>query len=263
MAGIGVEEDQRDVSGLVLDDDAIGRLRLARWRGAMLADPGGEGRDVADRRIGDRRARPPVDGAARQVEHQVDHARGLRFAAEETVENLAELRPDAGERRHGGEERIENRGAQNVSRNCQEREDRGGSAADSAGLRRYITCISRLRDGAGSFAIAPSPTVFSPEVLMSGSTRSSADLDPRRRKILFRAWHRGMREMDLIMGRFADDAIAGFDDAELDAFERLIEVLDRDLLSWVTGEAPVPSNYDTELFRKLKAFHQHDKPIHV
>lgn len=98
---------------------------------------------------------------------------------------------------------------------------------------------------------------------MSGSTRSSADLDPRRRKILFRAWHRGMREMDLIMGRFADDAIAGFDDAELDEFERLIEVLDRDLLSWVTGEATVPVNYDTELFRKLRAFHHHDKPIHV
>ena len=98
---------------------------------------------------------------------------------------------------------------------------------------------------------------------MSGSTRSSADLDPRRRKILFRAWHRGMREMDLIMGRFADDAIADFSDAELDEFERLIEVLDRDLLSWVTGEAPVPENYDTDLFRKLRAFHHHDKPIHV
>jgi len=98
---------------------------------------------------------------------------------------------------------------------------------------------------------------------MSGSTRSSADLDPRRRKILFRAWHRGMREMDLIMGRFADDAIAGFSDAELDEFERLIEVLDRDLLSWVTGEAAVPENYDTELFRRLRAFHHHDKPIHV
>ena len=98
---------------------------------------------------------------------------------------------------------------------------------------------------------------------MSGSTRSSADLDPRRRKILFRAWHRGMREMDLIMGRFADKAIAGFSDAELDEFERLIEVLDRDLLSWITGEAEVPENYDSALFRRLKAFHNHTKPIHV
>jgi antitoxin CptB len=99
--------------------------------------------------------------------------------------------------------------------------------------------------------------------MMSGSTRSSADLDPRRRKILFRAWHRGMREMDLIMGRFADAEIGGLSEAELDEFERLIEVLDRDLLSWVTGEAQVPSNYDSEVFRRLKAFHRHDKPIHV
>lgn len=98
---------------------------------------------------------------------------------------------------------------------------------------------------------------------MSGSTRTSADLDPRRRKILFRAWHRGMREMDLIMGRFADAEIGTMNEAELDEFERLIEVLDRDLLSWVTGEAPAPENYDSDVFRRLKAFHRHDKPIHV
>ncbi|WNJ93327.1 succinate dehydrogenase assembly factor 2 [Bosea sp. 685] len=98
---------------------------------------------------------------------------------------------------------------------------------------------------------------------MSGSTRTSADLDPRRRKILFRAWHRGMRETDLIMGRFADAEIDKLSDAELDLFEQLIEVLDRDLLSWITGEAEVPANYDTEVFRRLKAFHHHGKPIHV
>ncbi|GAU84799.1 succinate dehydrogenase assembly factor 2 [Bosea sp. BIWAKO-01] len=98
---------------------------------------------------------------------------------------------------------------------------------------------------------------------MSGSSRTSADLDPRRRKILFRAWHRGMRETDLIMGRFADAEIGTLSDAELDEFEQLIEVLDRDLLSWITGEAEVPENYDTAVFRRLKAFHNHSKPIHV
>ncbi len=98
---------------------------------------------------------------------------------------------------------------------------------------------------------------------MSGSTRTSAALDPRRRKILFRAWHRGMRENDLIMGGFADAHIGELSEAELDEFERLIEVLDRDLLSWITGEAQVPENYDTPVFRRLKAFHHHERPIHV
>ncbi|NIX77563.1 succinate dehydrogenase assembly factor 2 [Microvirga terricola] len=98
---------------------------------------------------------------------------------------------------------------------------------------------------------------------MSGTTRTSAELDVRRRKVLFRAWHRGMREMDLIMGRFADAEIATFSEEDLAEFERLIEVLDRDLLSWITGEAATPENYDTPLFRRLKGFHTHTSPIHV
>ncbi len=98
---------------------------------------------------------------------------------------------------------------------------------------------------------------------MSGTARSSEGLDPWRRKLLFRSWHRGIREMDLIMGRFADAEIGGLSEAELDEFERLIDVLDRDLLSWITGEAQVPENYDTPVFRQLKAFHHHEKPINV
>ena len=89
---------------------------------------------------------------------------------------------------------------------------------------------------------------------MSGSTLTSAGLDVRRRKILFRAWHRGTREMDLLMGRFADAAVAGMPDAELDEFERLIEVPDPDLFAWIMGEADAPADYDTAVFRKLKAF---------
>ena len=59
---------------------------------------------------------------------------------------------------------------------------------------------------------------------MSGTTRSSADLDVRRRQILYRSWHRGMREMDLIMGRFADAEIGELSEEDLAEFERLIEV---------------------------------------
>ena len=89
---------------------------------------------------------------------------------------------------------------------------------------------------------------------MSGSTLTSAGLDIRRQKILFRAWHRGTREMNLLMGRFADAALAGLSDTELDEFERLIEVPDQDLFSWIIGDADVPPEHDTPLFRQLKAF---------
>jgi antitoxin CptB len=98
---------------------------------------------------------------------------------------------------------------------------------------------------------------------MSGLQRSSNDFDPRRKKVLFRAWHRGMREMDLIMGRFAESRLDRMSDAELDLFEALIEVPDRDLLAWITGREAVPANYDTAVFRALKAFHTHDKPVHA
>jgi antitoxin CptB len=93
---------------------------------------------------------------------------------------------------------------------------------------------------------------------MTGTTRSSEGLDVRRRKLLFRSWHRGMREVDLIMGRFADEAIAALTEAELNDLERLMEVPDRELLAWVTREADVPSPYDTALFRRLRDFHHAD-----
>ena len=65
--------------------------------------------------------------------------------------------------------------------------------------------------------------------------RSSEGLDERRRKLLFRAWQRGVREMDLIVGRFADAHIDKFDDVGLDDFERLIEAPNAELYSWVIG----------------------------
>ena len=91
--------------------------------------------------------------------------------------------------------------------------------------------------------------------------RSSEGLDPRRRRLLFQAWHRGMRETDLIMGRFADSALTDLSDAELTEFERLIEVPDRELLAWVIGEINVPADYDTELFRRLRDFHHNNGKI--
>jgi antitoxin CptB len=89
---------------------------------------------------------------------------------------------------------------------------------------------------------------------MTGTTRSSEGLDARRRKLLFRSWHRGMREMDLIMGRFADAAVEQLAEDEIAAFEHLLEAPDPELLAWIIGEADVPPAYDTALFRRLRDF---------
>ena len=88
---------------------------------------------------------------------------------------------------------------------------------------------------------------------MSGNSLSSAGLDARRRRVLFRAWRRGMREMDLVMGGFADAHLPAMSDAELDEFERLLDAPDPELLAWITGEAPVPTAFDTPLFARLRA----------
>ncbi len=89
---------------------------------------------------------------------------------------------------------------------------------------------------------------------MTGTTISSATLNPRRRRLLFRAWRRGTREMDLIMGRFADARLPGLDARDTDDFERLLEAPDTDLFNWVTGAAPVPTEFDTPVFHALQAF---------
>ena len=89
---------------------------------------------------------------------------------------------------------------------------------------------------------------------MSGTTISSEGLDARRRRLLFRAWHRGMREVDLITGRFADAHIGTLSEAEVDDFERLMDVPEPELLAWVMGSEATPAAYDTALFRKLCDF---------
>jgi antitoxin CptB len=85
--------------------------------------------------------------------------------------------------------------------------------------------------------------------------RSSEGLDPRRRRLLFRAWRRGVRETDLIVGRFADAYIDKFDNAALDDFERLIEVPNAALYAWVVGAEDAPAEFDTAVLRQLISFH--------
>jgi antitoxin CptB len=90
---------------------------------------------------------------------------------------------------------------------------------------------------------------------MTGTAISSDGLDARRKRLLFRSWHRGIREMDLVLGRFADAHIAQLSDAELDEYEIWLEVPDQQILTWVNGSQPAPAAVDTALFRRLRDFH--------
>ena len=86
--------------------------------------------------------------------------------------------------------------------------------------------------------------------------RSSEGLDERRRKLLFRAWRQGQCEIDLIVGRFAESWIGDLDEVALADFERLIEAPNADLYAWVVEEKAIPEAYDTEVLRRLRAFHK-------
>ena len=85
---------------------------------------------------------------------------------------------------------------------------------------------------------------------------SSEGLDARRRRLLFRCRHRGIREMDFVLGRFADAQLERLSDAELDVLEIWLDVPDQQIFAWVNGSEPVPEAFDTPMFRRLRDFHR-------
>ena len=94
---------------------------------------------------------------------------------------------------------------------------------------------------------------------MTVSTRSSGGLDDRRKRLLFRCWHRGTREMDLILGRFADAEIANLSESELAQFEHLMDVPDPDLYAALTGNMPPAPDYAGGIFDRIKSFRSADR----
>lgn len=88
------------------------------------------------------------------------------------------------------------------------------------------------------------------------------DLDARRRRIKVRAWRRGMREMDIILGGFADAHLGALTEAEIVEFEKLLDESDRDVFSWISGELPIPDDANGPLLKRVIAFHAHNRPLY-
>ncbi|MDP7141701.1 MAG: succinate dehydrogenase assembly factor 2 [Alphaproteobacteria bacterium] len=82
----------------------------------------------------------------------------------------------------------------------------------------------------------------------------------RRKRLIFRSWHRGTREMDLLMGTFADENLPHFSDEECAQYEAILEYSDPDLYNWYTGKEDVPANLITPVLDKFIA-HQFN-PAH-
>jgi antitoxin CptB len=89
---------------------------------------------------------------------------------------------------------------------------------------------------------------------MTGSSRTSDGLDARRRRALFRAWRRGTRELDLLLGPFADAHIESLGDHDLADFEALLDAAEGDVFAWLTGREPVAPKYATATYRAIVAF---------
>ncbi len=89
----------------------------------------------------------------------------------------------------------------------------------------------------------------------------SDEPDARRRRAGFRANHRGTKEMDWLLGKFADAKLAGMSDLDLALFEKLIQLPDPDLQTWILEPAPMAGTEFAALLAELRTFHNLDQPV--
>lgn len=97
-------------------------------------------------------------------------------------------------------------------------------------------------------ASPPNPTYIRP-------LQTSDGMDEiRLKRVRLRAWRRGFREADLILGPFADQHAASLTEAELTEFETLLDQPDPDLYAWIVGTADAPDEFDGPMLSRLRAF---------
>ncbi|MBV8685098.1 MAG: succinate dehydrogenase assembly factor 2 [Alphaproteobacteria bacterium] len=85
------------------------------------------------------------------------------------------------------------------------------------------------------------------------------DRDARLKRLRFRAWHRGTREADLLIGGFFD-AQGSWTEAEMAWFEALLEEQDVDVMAWAIGTAAPPERFEGPLMRRLQTVNYIEHP---
>ena len=84
-------------------------------------------------------------------------------------------------------------------------------------------------------------------------------LDTRRKKLFYRANHRGTYENDLMIGGFVKARIATMSEQELDEIEAVMEFPDAELADWLTGRKPIPAHADSPMLRRIREAAMHKK----
>ena len=81
---------------------------------------------------------------------------------------------------------------------------------------------------------------------------SAPPLDNRRRRLIYRAQHRGTYENDLLIGDFVKARIATMSEVELDELEQVMEFPDAELADWLTGRVAIPAHADSPMLRRMR-----------
>ena len=77
----------------------------------------------------------------------------------------------------------------------------------------------------------------------------------RIKKLSYQSWHRGTRELELILGGFADQHLSTFTEQELDEYQSILEKNDMDLWDWITGRVEIPSQYFNLILKMICKFY--------
>lgn len=139
-----------------------------------------------------------------------------------------------------------------------------GRSSISTGRAR-VTGLSRLGFGCRAHGRSPYPprsrakTAAMDRFSEPATPPEGEPIDVRRRRLRFRAWHRGTREADLLIGSFADQHLTTFDAIQLDQFEAILAHSDPDIYTWMSGGEAVPSDLDTPVMAMMKV-HTFDTP---
>ncbi len=98
------------------------------------------------------------------------------------------------------------------------------------------------------------PDIPRDDPIMASENDAGDALAIRLKRLKYRCWHRGTKEMDLLLGPFADARLGQMSPTQLDRFETLTNEADTDLQKWLLGQEPPPDDVDRALLAELLTF---------